>query len=408
MISPLTRVAKAGDTAQVTTNTTDVAANTAQTAANSASIVGVLAAVAATSGTVASLDTRVSATEATGTNNATNIGSLNSAIGQKAAQTTVTALQATVTGLPTLSEVTTVADSRNLAQDSVIAGTYATQAQLAALPAGASATVQANIVSGAQALASVNVTGNAIVGGSLQSGNFTSTGSYLGGSWLSLDGIPSNPSPATVYCQNLSAGSGNGSVSCLALSCLGAIQGATVSTTGNVVCGANMILGNSIYLYGINGIISCASLTQSSPTAGTVLKQTMEACGWGSVSIAPGNVATVKSFSYTPLAASTDLHLTLSGHKCVVGGSGSDGAYYAPMLYIGSSLLAFSSHLYSGAFPREQSRLDYPLVAVFSNTGTSSLTIEIRAQVDQNSNTDDSLTFVGGNNTYLQITEVAR
>ena len=134
----------------------------------------------------------------------------------------------------------------------------------------------------------------------------------------------------------------------------------------------------------------------------------MEACGFGSVSIAPGNVATVKSFSYTPFSASSDLHITLSGHRTTVGGSGSDGSYYAPMLYIGTSLLAFTSHLYSGAFPREQSRLDYPLVAVYSNTGTSSLTIEIRAQVDSNANTDDWLTIVGGGNTYLQITEVAR
>jgi hypothetical protein len=172
-----------------------------------------------------------------------------------------------------------------------------------------------------------------------------------------------------------------------------------VSATGHISAGS----------FGTLGSISCASLTQSSPTAGTVLKQSMVTCNWGAVSIAPGSTTTVFTTNYTPVSSTSDLHCLLAGQKCVVGGSGNDG-YYTLQLHIGIhpsyTHAGHSYHVFTG--DRSQSPLSYPMLAKYVNNGTSTITFQIKGSADQNANTDDAMILTGAPNTFLQITEVAR
>jgi hypothetical protein len=199
MIAPLTKVSRTGS-AQVSTNATDITGLDGRLTTNEG-------AVASHTTDIGNTAVLLAATGASVAVNQASIIALDTAVATKASQTAL-ALKADASALQTLSN--DVATHASLAYTQV-----QVDGLLAALPTGASAAVQANIVSGVQTLAEVNTSGDCAVAGALTS--------------------------------------------------------ATVSTSGNVVVGANVVLGTNIYLYGSSGIISCASLSQSSPAVGTTL-----------------------------------------------------------------------------------------------------------------------------------------
>jgi hypothetical protein len=205
----------------------------------------------------------------------------------------------------------------------------------------------------------LNVSSDAVVGGNLSSANMTSSGYILGTSWLSVSGIPSSPVVNTIYCANLNASS-------------------------HVLCG---------------------SVIQSAPPAGTVLKQSMVTCNFGTWTIAPGSTTTVFTYNYTPVSSSSDLHVLLAGQKATVGGSGSDGSFTL-QLHIGVTHAGHAYHTFTG--DRSQSPLSYPMLAKYVNTGTGAISFQIKGSAAQNSATDDALVLSGAPNTFMQVTEVAR
>jgi hypothetical protein len=207
----------------------------------------------------------------------------------------------------------------------------------------------------------LNLVSDAVVGGNLSSANMTSSGYILGTSWLSVSGIPSSPAVNTIYC-------------------------ATLNASSHVICG---------------------SVIQSAPAAGTVLKQTMVTCNFGTWTIAPGNTTTVFSFNYTPASSLSELHCLLAGHKAIIPGSGSDG-YYTFQLHIGTFHAGHSYHTFNGAGTRSENPLSYPMLGKYVNNSSSAVLFSIRGNVDQNVNTDDTMTLTGTPNTFLQITEVQR
>jgi hypothetical protein len=396
MISPLTKVAKAGDTAQVAVNTTQVQANLAQATANAAGIVGLLALSAATSSDVTTLDTRATATESATTSNTANI----------------TGMQAQVNALPTISATILEIDLRNLTQDSAHAGTYATITQnatkadqvttytkaevtalLAALPAGGwtNAEIQvlldakgsavtlattsqdvADVVSGATTLAAVNVSGTAVVASTLQAAGITSTGSFLGATWAAFGSIPLSPVLGYMYSQ-------------------------AVSATGHISAGS----------FGTLGSISCASLTQSAPSAGTVLRVTYKTATELGMSV---NVSTTTfnpgvtlfTYSHIPSSSSSYLCISLTGLNNNIGGTGNDGMYYT-MMYAGG--VQIGEQMLGYLVVRHQGSNLTTIQGRYTNSSTNAVSISV---VARRGGGDDALALQTTMSTNLTITEVAR
>jgi hypothetical protein len=262
----------------------------------------------------------------------------------KASQTAL-ALKADASALQTLSN--DVATHATLAYTQV-----QVDGLLAALPTGASATVQQNIVSGVQTLAEVNTSGDCVIGGDL-----TST---------------------------------------------------TVSTTGNIVVGANMIINSSIYLYGTNGVISCASLSQSSPAVGTVLAMKMWSrveLGWTTAPFITNSTPVVMwTVDYYPKSTTSFLSCLLSGHKIRILGAGDDGQYYARIAANGADI-GFTDFGHNGA--RDFGDM-HQIIARYTNSSTAAVTLSFYAFRSNNSATMNDDAQFYPENAFFQVIEYSR
>ena len=135
----------------------------------------------------------------------------------------------------------------------------------------------------------MDITGNAIIGGTLQATGITSTGSFLGGSWAASGSIPLNPQTGDLYAQQL-------------------------STTGNVTCAGSLFAGGVQVTPG-----------GASASAADVLKITRTEMSNGNLFIATnGAWSLIWSHWHTPTDASSYLLVDFVGVWTINAPSGSD------------------------------------------------------------------------------------
>ena len=234
-----------------------------------------------------------------------------------------------------------------------------------------SATTLAGVVAGSQALASADITGNAIVGGSLQAAGITSTGSFLGASWAAFGSIPLNPQTGVVYAQQL-------------------------STTGNVTCAGSLFVGG----VQVTGGAAAA-------TAGDVLKVTRTCFNPHNNVLVPtgGSWVTAITFTHTPSDSQSHLNLTFTAiWKIFTANSGDDGEWLIQIEVDGSAV--------GGTLLRtigtSETGSSSPCIGQYTNSSLTAKVITVRAR--QTGSANDQLMFnnAGVDSTWLHIEEVKR
>ena len=152
------------------------------------------------------------------------------------------------------------------------------------------------------------------------------------------------------------------------------------------------------------GAITCSSLTQTSPAAGTVLRQFMYTAteiGFTGTVSTTSNV-TLGTKSYTPVSSSSYLNIHFGEVGNLIQGAGNDGYYFLD-LNVDSVLVGQVVLLYQGT--RHYGTSFNAVAGRYTNSSTTAKSITI---VGTKTGGDDALQLGPYLATMLTITEVAR